>query len=293
MRQCPFAFLQQLQNSGKQIVFTPWPGNLGDALIVLATLQVFEDFGIRYRLLSENEEYSESSVYVLGGGGCLNPLYSDFSVNFIHSLFPGKRPHVVILPHSVKGVDNLYSGFDGRLTVFARELKSYNYLLSLGAHEAFIYDDLAIFLNVKEEHLCPYIFFRKFYSQLQLSSRPTLNCFRNDEEADMALLNDTAFLPSFDLSVSWNAKNSLEMGFGLMKLDYALLYNSISWFLTYISMFDVIRTNRLHVGIAGCLLGKEVYLYDNSYGKISSVYDYSLSYRNDLTVFLMNRSADI
>jgi exopolysaccharide biosynthesis predicted pyruvyltransferase EpsI len=40
---------------------------------------------------------------------------------------------------------------------------------------------------------------------------------------------------------------------------------------------DVIVTNRLHIGIAGALLGKRVKLYDNSYGKIRDVYQSSLN----------------
>jgi exopolysaccharide biosynthesis predicted pyruvyltransferase EpsI len=42
---------------------------------------------------------------------------------------------------------------------------------------------------------------------------------------------------------------------------------------------DVIVTNRLHIGIAGALLGKRVQLYDNSYGKIRDVYESSLKGR--------------
>jgi exopolysaccharide biosynthesis predicted pyruvyltransferase EpsI len=38
-----------------------------------------------------------------------------------------------------------------------------------------------------------------------------------------------------------------------------------------------IRTNRLHVGIGAALLGKQVELSDNSYGKIKAVYAASLS----------------
>ena len=41
-------------------------------------------------------------------------------------------------------------------------------------------------------------------------------------------------------------------------------------------MADIIVTDRLHVGISSRLLGKEVFLFDNSYGKVSGVYEYSL-----------------
>ena len=39
---------------------------------------------------------------------------------------------------------------------------------------------------------------------------------------------------------------------------------------------DAIITDRLHVGIAAALMGKEVFLLDNTYGKLSGVYNHSL-----------------
>ena len=41
----------------------------------------------------------------------------------------------------------------------------------------------------------------------------------------------------------------------------------------FIAKFDKIVTTRLHAGILGMLLGKEVVFIDNSYGKIRSLYD--------------------
>ena len=50
-------------------------------------------------------------------------------------------------------------------------------------------------------------------------------------------------------------------------------------FLAIAERYDEIRTNRLHVGIAGALLGKRVILYDNSYGKNRAVWEHSLAGR--------------
>lgn len=43
--------------------------------------------------------------------------------------------------------------------------------------------------------------------------------------------------------------------------------------------YGEIRTNRLHVGIVGALLGKRVVLHDNSYGKNRAVWEHSLAGR--------------
>ena len=44
----------------------------------------------------------------------------------------------------------------------------------------------------------------------------------------------------------------------------------------FISKFKTVRTNRLHIGIMSAMLGRQVDLFDNSYGKIRDVFDYSL-----------------
>jgi exopolysaccharide biosynthesis predicted pyruvyltransferase EpsI len=47
--------------------------------------------------------------------------------------------------------------------------------------------------------------------------------------------------------------------------------------LAAVDSVEAVITDRLHVGIAGAFMGKETYLLDNSYGKLSSVYAHSLA----------------
>ena len=54
---------------------------------------------------------------------------------------------------------------------------------------------------------------------------------------------------------------------------------------------DAILTDRLHLGISGALLGKEVFLMDNVYGKISGIYELSLRERFP-RVHLLNEVSD-
>ena len=46
--------------------------------------------------------------------------------------------------------------------------------------------------------------------------------------------------------------------------------------LTTVDKYRTIVTDRLHVSIAAALMNKEVYMLDNSYGKLSAVYQHSL-----------------
>ena len=44
----------------------------------------------------------------------------------------------------------------------------------------------------------------------------------------------------------------------------------------YISNYEIVNTNRLHIGIAGCLIGKKVNFYKNSYYKNKASYEFSI-----------------
>jgi len=53
--------------------------------------------------------------------------------------------------------------------------------------------------------------------------------------------------------------------------------SSVFKFFDHLSQYAVIHTDRLHVAIASCLLGKEVHLYPNSYFKNRAIYRSSLA----------------
>jgi len=53
-------------------------------------------------------------------------------------------------------------------------------------------------------------------------------------------------------------------------------FADIAPFIEAISKFEIIHTDRLHVSIAACLLGREVHLYPNSYFKNKAVFETSI-----------------
>lgn len=54
-------------------------------------------------------------------------------------------------------------------------------------------------------------------------------------------------------------------------------FSPIEPFLARIARFRTVHTNRLHVGIAAAILGKDVRLYSNDYFKIQAIYETSLA----------------
>ncbi len=53
-----------------------------------------------------------------------------------------------------------------------------------------------------------------------------------------------------------------------------------------LSVPDVVVTDRLHVAIMAMHMGKDVYMLDNDYGKLSGVYEVSLKNRTNVHLIL-------
>lgn len=54
-------------------------------------------------------------------------------------------------------------------------------------------------------------------------------------------------------------------------------FSPVEPFLARIARFRTVHTNRLHVGVAAAILGKDVRLYSNDYFKIQAIYEASLA----------------
>lgn len=273
----PFLQIRKLFLLGRRIVFIPNPGNLGDALICAATVQSFEQFGIAYSVFSSLSAHCADFVYVYGGGGNLVPYY-DQCAGVLRDL-SSLKAEVIVLPHSCHGdvAAEVISSFGGNLSVWARERASYGFLSSLpGSCNRGIWHDLALELRLSDRRLR---FFQVFNNLSRLAGAGVreLFAFRGDCESVGGLCND--FGGNVDLPDVLGKISSVDMGVGLSSLDVNSLFCSVSWFLAYIDLFKVVRTDRLHVSIGALLLNKNVFLYDNSYGKCRAVYDYSLCER--------------
>lgn len=270
-----FAYLKEQQAKGRKIIYMPNPGNLGDSLIASATLQQFERHGLSYEVMQRQVSHSPENLYVYGGGGNLVPYYKD-AENALRAL-SGVGASFCLLPHSCFGVDELLLSYGGDLMMFAREQKTYDYLCGLqrsGLRVELVHD-LALSLDLSDPRLVMPRVFKHLYGVRDSSDSPAeIHAFRRDCEASSQPQH--LLKRSVDLSALW-PPGFPSNGFNMTFLNVALTFNSTAWLLALVAPADVVHTDRLHVGIAGCLLGKEVHFYDNSYGKISSVYRHSIA----------------
>ena len=268
------------------VYFCPNPGNAGDSLLAHVTYELFDEYNIKYQILKEQGFNPTDKILLYGGGGNLVPYYPH-ARNFIlkyHRLVK----KLIILPHSIDGNEDLLKKLDENVDIITREEVTYNHVKKNALRtNVFLADDLGFSLNVEKIlskmprfslHLVNLklpvrILLQGNYTEMkhrarklfQNENKHVLNCFRTDQEkTDIDIPSDNVDLSSiFSYGV-----DSKEKAFYVC---YRLL--------NFINSYEEIRTNRLHVAIAGALLGKEVKLYSNSYYKCEAVYEFSIKGR--------------
>lgn len=240
--------------TGKKICLVPNPGNAGDALIWYGTMCFFRKMNINY-VVSNNKKVINSpeiDVVMYSGGGNLVPYYNSCAP-FLKT-YMRKVKNLIILPHTIQGNQDLLHQLSKNVTVFCREKMSYDYCKKnvrfpnnvFFAHDMAFYADIQQLALPQPEKVCGDFF-----------------AFRVDKEQCAERRNIT--LPASNKDIS-------ALG-GIRKTSsFKQNITTVKRFLSHILPYEAIWTDRLHVGIAGFLLGKKVHLFENSYGKVGAVY---------------------
>lgn len=275
--------------------FLPNKGNLGDILIAASEFQYFDANDLNYNVydvLSE-EIFDKPFNLVYGGGGIWYHLYKKDYEQIVEIFKSNLLKKCVILPSSFYDCEDVINTLDERFTVFCREKQSYNYCISLNnkakfilANDMVIDSDFEIYNqkfynksqiekfinNLNYQKLKQYIYLYKKYKKAkstayeqiqQMSNFKVGYLLRSDREKNVQLNSN---LKTLDVS-------SLIGGFAC---DKSFNYLCSKLFLEIIDKFDIVITDRLHVGICATKLGKQVLLFDNTYKKITEVYKFSL-----------------
>ncbi|CDE89805.1 predicted glycosyltransferase [Clostridium sp. CAG:729] len=293
-----------------EFYFYPNVGNMGDGIIAEAEFQILNNCKYNYKIVDNysNKVCSLEEYNLVYGGGGLFVKYWNYQK--VLDIFKDKNlKKCVVLPSSFYECDDVLECFDERFTVFCREAYSYNYCISKNKRAKFIQaDDMAFSLNLdlQEKYdvskikdnmqklsskdfavltnvIYPKI--RKLYQNVQAALK--VNTIINSDKVRIGYLlrtdaekkSDKVDFPSVDLSKFANSPCTDSGVVGLISRVFIETLNS----------FDVIITDRLHIGLVSSLLGKEVYLLDNSYKKVSGIYEYSMqSYKNTHIVSSLN-----
>lgn len=223
-----------------------------------------------------------------GGGGRFTSHWGGIERHLAH-LTHSRVRRGIILPHSFYQVDDFLQGLDERHTIYCRERRSYEYCRSMNLRATVcLAEDMGLLLDIDALPPLSYLperpaasdntewkqwcllrrawpggVARAVYRSSVLSEGRRITFLLRTDKEKSSLLSSPL---SFDLSLAWTSDCRATSCNALMIRAMAEALRQV----------DVVVTDRLHVGIMSYLLGKEVFLLDNDYGKLSAVYAHSL-----------------
>lgn len=252
-------FFHDFEN--KSVYYCSNPGNAGDAVIALATYQMFKKYNINVNIISKSvlPNLKNETIFFGGGGNLIKGLYTDMYNVIMHYVDDNI---CYILPSTIYGYEDLLLKSNNNLTIICRDKTSYqlSYLVKSNNKNLFLSDDLAFYLDP--------CFYQKFIKKPSCNNSSFFSigyCLRTDGESAKAVyIPDT----NRDISLSWN---------GDLWDNFDLTLNVVKSLLSYLSLYDKIITDRLHIAILSTLISKVVVLYPNSYYKNRAVFENSFS----------------
>ena len=279
--------------NGGNLVFVPNPGNGGDCVIASGTFQIFDEIDLQYKIFNVRETDVKNSILIYAGGGNLVKP-STYSAQFVGK-YHKQAKRFVLLPHTIKEVDNLLDEMGRNVDLICREVATYNYARAQAKNaNVYLAEDMAFGLNahaflqnfkVKIPYSIPsYIFKRYIQNQLTPSwaelgrmlsyksrfaeaqkkiVRSEIQAFRLDGESAR---NGELPKDNIDLSAIFTFGATTRAG-----SDFATYL-----LLSVLSQCKTVNTDRLHIAISAALLGINVNLHANNYYKIREIYLYSL-----------------
>ena len=252
--------------TGKSIILMPFDGNSGDALILYGTISLLNDLNIDYKFGDINKDYN-NEIILINGGGNLVGVYKDVK-NIIKKYQDSNK--VILLPHTIKDEDSLLKNLNKNTDIFCRELISYNYVKNIAKYPENIRLDHDMAFQIKKLNKIQELINNNNNND---NNNKTANCYRIDvEKTDIVIPEDNNDISS--TIGEYNQVKNTESNERVVKK-----------FLNYLSNYDTINTNRLHVAIGSSLLDKHVNFYANNYYKNKAIYDYSIKNKYPKTKF--------
>lgn len=266
---------------GKTVGYWPNIGNAGDSLIAASTYQLFSRYEISYEIITDPTKAYDTAL--VGGGGALVPYYARVRkeynpFNTVIELSKSSKK-VIILPHTIRANEDFVRELSDNVFFYCREDTSYQHISTLIPSDRIATGhDLALFANVSDildnEHIrgeaqpmFEAILMKKNIAVSDIRGK-VVSCLRTDREKLIAPPPDNVDISA--LFMEWPG--------GVLPHHAEIR----SWMLLeFVRLTGMIITNRLHVAIACAVLNKPCIMFDNSYGKLTDVFDFSLRDRYD------------
>ena len=250
----------------KDVVYCSNSGNAGDGLIAHSTYHLFNKINFRPQIIQINQIVQDKIIFYSGGGNLIEKVYKD-AYNFVNKNYQSNK-EIIFLPHTVFGYEDFLKS-KGNITIICREKLSYERLVKSGFPDNRLFLSHDIAFTLKDSELNKY----------KATGTGTAYCLRLDGESHFK-----SVIPpnNYDISKTWmgNLWYNPEMA--------KLVTHTLA---CYLSGFESVKTDRLHIAILGCLLNKKVTLFPNIYYKNKAVFDYSIKDKFENCQFSENHDA--
>ncbi|MGB0415322.1 MAG: polysaccharide pyruvyl transferase family protein [Coraliomargarita sp.] len=251
-------------------------GNAGDTLIYKGMLALFKQHDLRYTEWSSGLPANGPRHLVFSGGGNLVPLY-DRCRDLIEREFDG-LDSFTLLPHTIDGNEELLRKLDNRFTLFCRERLSFEHCKQHveGGARVELSHDLAFALVVDRLRFSKQA--KRAYPRVGIDRQ--LKWWKKKQLTERYLRHGgVQFLRTDKEALTIPSEKNLDLSEMLSALQRRReqRLRIADTFLHYVDRAERVVTDRLHVAIAGAILGKPTELYSGSYYKNEAVYAHSIA----------------
>lgn len=245
--------------SGKKVYVYILGGNRGDGAIYNGGRTLFKKYNIDFMdiwNINYITEPENATLFVYGCGGYCS--FFSAAVKFLQGI--ERMKEVFILPSTfdctVETISNFIANLCDNVMVFCRETTSYNHVIKY----------IKCKNNVRVDHdLSFHADYSGYLKNCDINRYNLLIALRKDRESER----------------NWSIKHlSDDISDGH--------YNEYEYFISIINKYKTIITDRAHVAIIGCILGKEVYMLPDGYHKLKSIYEYSLKSKYNVYFYCDN-----
>lgn len=277
----------------------PYYDNIGDTLIWEGTRQFLKTLPYKCLYYASKETFvyqklKKDIVILLQGGGNMGSLYRQHTEfrKIIIKAYPNNR--VVILPQSIYYEDDTYIKEDAdfyrkydNVIICARECYSFDFLKTHFSNNTLLVPDMAFFLNVHKfaNTMCTgrtlYLkrIDKEFVENGNLSQQVPDNADCHDWPTYEYHFKEYDIIERcfrFLKRVMGKIHCPLNIIFRVTqdwKRNYYYRPSYVCKGIEFLNQYDCIYTTRLHVMILGLLLGKRLYLINNTSGKVVNFYN--------------------
>lgn len=302
--------LSKLITSDYILLDLPYFGNVGDVLIWQSAIDLLNSSKYKCLYSASSATYKKPKIgnqvqILFMGGGNFGDLWKHHQEFRHHVMLDFPENPIIQLPQSICFQSEKYMEIDiqyfanhkGSVTICLRDRNSFNIISNRYKNvKAMLLPDLALAFDVEKYIQC--------YGIKNSGDKGVLYVRRDDSEAHNQR-NADEIVPKDAVVSDWPTmqKNNLilnlynklivaEKLFGFIDFrklnDYffqtivkdAILKSGMN----FIGKYSEVYTTRLHCGILAFLMGKNTVMFDNSYGKISGVYNLWLKDLSKITM---------